>query len=429
MSIYLCSYIGEIMAFNWFKALAKTNEIVYLMNDPGTPALRKNVPVPSMMSPSCRVKDYVGGGHELNTKQGRAAQIFVVIGETLKWVQHHAPHQLPNWATGLPLIVEPEAGEDLNAYYYRKGMKFFYSGNVYTAASSDVVAHELGHAIFDSYRPDTWSVASLELWSFHEAFADTTAILTALQNEEIINVLLKNKYLYKDNFVSRVGEQIGKAIYDITEGKDGRSPLYLRNAAVKFEYADPSTLKKRDRNDKIAAESHSFGRIMLGALYSFLYEIYEYYVLRGLTQHDALVVARNLLSKYLLKAIATVAKTPRFYQSFARSMMHAAIQSNKEHHAILRKVFQEWKIIGEIEVQDVITDGTEVIRLSEEMEIGILAHNPLYNIEVEIPTDNRSLGIADAKHCLDLLHQNNAVSNDESTPFEIQNNKLVRTHI
>ena len=423
------------MVLNWFRTLTNSpktldkNSIVYLMNDPGTPTLNKLIPVPSMASPSYKVKNYNGGGHLLNTTRGRSAQVFTVITETLKWVQNHAPKQLPNWATGLPLVVDPEAGQDLNAYYYRKGMKFFYSGDVYTALSSDVVAHELGHAIFDSFRPDTWSVASLELWSFHEAFADMTSILTVLQNEEIIDILLKDKYLEKNNLVSRIGEQIGKAIYDINKGEDGRKPLYLRNAAVKFDYVDPNTLPTRGKNDVIVAESHSFGRIMLGALYEIWHKMYEYNVLRGLDQKQALIISRDLFSKYLLTAITIVPKTPRFFQSFARTFMWVAEQDNSHYHAVIREVFMDWKIVGYFEAQSIPNDGIEIIKLSEEIEMGVLNHNPLYEVEVEIPADSRQYGIADAKRCLDLLNQTNAVGDDETTPFEIQNNKLIRTYI
>jgi len=422
--------------FNWLinLAIAPTrldeNSIVYLMNDPGTPNLKKLVPVPSMMSPSYKVKNYTGGGHLLDTTGGRAAQVFTVITETLKWVQHHSPEHLPNWASGLPLLVDPEAGEALNAYYYRKGMKFFSSGKLHTALSSDVVAHELGHAIFDSFRPDTWSVASLELWSFHEAFGDITAIITNLQNEEVIDALLKDKYLDKDNMVSRIGEQIGKAIYNINKGTDGRNPLYLRNAATKFDYANPNTLPKRGKNNVIIAEAHSFGRIMLSALYEIWHKMYEYNVLRGLGQKHALVVSRNLFSRYLLTAIVIVPKTPRFFQSFARTLMWVSQQDGHPHyHGILRKVFLDRKMVGEIEAQQLPADGVETIKLSEEIEIGILSHNPLYEVEIEIPADSIEEGIVDAKLCLDLLHQNNSVSDSEETPFEIQNNRLTRTHI
>jgi hypothetical protein len=298
--------------------------------------------------------------------------------------------------------------------------------------SSDVVAHELGHAIFDSFRPDTWSVASLELWSFHEAFADITAILTVLQNKEIIDIMLRNNYLHKDNLASRVGEQIGKAIYNFKKGEDGRSPLYLRNAARKFKYIDPKTLPTRGRHDVIVAESHSFGRIMLTALYSIWYEMYEQSVLRGLEQAHALQVSRDLFSKYLLTAITIVPKTPRFFRSFARTLMWVAQQDSRINHKIMLDIFREWNIVEktEVQIQSVPpNDGVETIKLSDEIEIGALTHNPLYEVEVEIPADNRQDGIADAKRCLDLLHQTNKVGADEGTPFEIQNNKLIRTHI
>lgn len=414
-----------------FKSLVNKNSIVYLMNDPGTPDIKKVVPVPEMMSPPYKVKGYSGGGHELNTTGGRAAQTFVTITETLKWVQKHAPKPLPRWVTGLPLLVDPEAGQDLNAYYHRRGMKFFYSGDVYTSLSSDVVAHELGHAVFDSFRPDTWNVASLELWSFHEAYADITAILTALQHKEIINLMLRFQYLRKDNLASRVGEQIGKAIYNINKGEDGRKSTHLRNASEKFEYVNPNSLTKSGKHDTIHAESHSFGRIMLGALYTIWYRMYEENVLRGLKQHHALEVSRDLFSKYLLVAITAVPKTPRFFRSFANTLMWVARKNDPINHNIMLDVFTEWKIVEKLEVrsQSMPTDGVEVVKLSNEMEIGTLSHNPLYEVEVEIPSDNREDGLADAKLCLDLLHQSDSVGSDESTPFEIQDNKLVRTHI
>tara|TARA_Y100000034_G_scaffold38278_2_gene47014 strand:+ start:890 stop:2104 length:1215 start_codon:yes stop_codon:yes gene_type:complete len=404
------------------------------MNDPGTPNLKKYVPVEDSQSPSYIIKGYSGGGHALNSKAGRAAQTAVVIGETLKWVNKHAPHTLPNWASGKPLKVDPEAGQDLNAYYYRQGLKFFYRGSVYTSMSSDVVAHELGHAVFDSYRPKSWDVADLEMWSFHEAFADISAILTVLQNEEIIQTLLSRKYLNRTNFISRIGEQIGKEIYKITKGKDGRTPEHLRNAATVFHYVNPSTLPNRSQHNRLSAEPHSFGRIMLSAFYQIFYNLYEYHVLRGVNQDHAIMIARNLLSKYLLGAIAIVPLKTNFFAAFAQSMLTVSVKT--DHHKIMSRTFKKWNIINKASIKQIdiksmahTKNELEEVKLCNCMEMGTLCHNPLYEVDIEIPTDNKKRAVMSAKLCLDLLHRTNAVGQGYTTPFEIKNNKLVRTYI
>lgn len=439
------------------KSFNDIDPIVYLMNDPGTPDLWKKVPIEKPQTPICSIRGWEGGGFDLNTKQGRAAQAYVVINETMKWVYQAAPRKLNKWAATTMLKVDPEAGEDLNAYYYRQGMKFFYYGDMYTSMSSDIVAHELGHAIFDSYRPESWNLASLESWSFHEAFADITAILTALQNEEVIAFLLKDNYLYYDNLVSRVGEQIGKVIHNITKGQDGRNPNYLRNAAVHWNYVVPSTLPKKGNHDQLVAEEHSFGRVLLSAFYAIFYKVYEYYVLRAYPQAEALKLSRDFLSKCLMEAMMICPMNARFFQSFARSMMHIALQEKEDLHKIVQNIFRERKIIPSIQAlshididENKIEDGlvkegfVETTRMVDEIEIGTLNHNPLYDLEIEIPVEstyftaagkvidmavgNRAEAIVAAKLSLDLLHENNLVGSDDKTPFDVQGNKLVRTH-
>ena len=54
----------------------------------------------------------------------------------------------------------------------------------FSGASTDVVAHEIGHGLLDAIRPDLWDAAFLEAGAFHEAFGDCIAILTALHDRE-----------------------------------------------------------------------------------------------------------------------------------------------------------------------------------------------------------------------------------------------------
>src|SRR6266702_2597247 len=68
----------------------------------------------------------------------------------------------------------PDDGVDLNAYYDRGSVTFFHyttSGKTtWSGASTDVVAHEVGHALLDQMRPELWDGAYTETGAFHEAF-------------------------------------------------------------------------------------------------------------------------------------------------------------------------------------------------------------------------------------------------------------------
>ena len=51
--------------------------------------------------------------------------------------------------------------------------------STWSGASTDVVAHESGHALLDQSRPDLWDSSYPETNAFHEAFGDCMALLTA----------------------------------------------------------------------------------------------------------------------------------------------------------------------------------------------------------------------------------------------------------
>ena len=64
---------------------------------------------------------------------------------------------LTNWQVGPTLKVILDEGVDLNAFYDRKALNFFHgpspTGTVYSGESPDVVCHEMGHAVLDSFKP------------------------------------------------------------------------------------------------------------------------------------------------------------------------------------------------------------------------------------------------------------------------------------
>jgi len=182
------------------------------------------------------------------------------------------------WQGGKPLHVKLRAGRDLNAFYDRKSLQFFFdkdktSGRtVYASESLDVVTHEAGHAILDIYQPGYWSSVDLETASFHEAFADCSALLTTLTD-----VAVRRQFLVesagaarRSNLVSRLAEALGRAIYDNYGPGAVGDPTRLRDANNSLRYEAPDSLPAGAPDDALAGEPHSFSRVFTGAFYDLL---------------------------------------------------------------------------------------------------------------------------------------------------------------
>lgn len=108
-----------------------------------------------------------------------------------------------------------------NAFYdYRENdsngkhvLLFFpivFGGSGYTSQSSDVVSHEVGHAILNILRPDLWQSGSREINAFHETFGDMTALFTVIGFPELRQRILEKTKgnLHVDSFLSIIGEKI-----------------------------------------------------------------------------------------------------------------------------------------------------------------------------------------------------------------------------
>lgn len=180
------------------------------------------------------------------------------------------------WHGGKPLNVKLRAGRDLNAFYDRKSLQFFFDKDkggrtVYACESLDVVTHEAGHAILDIYQPGYWSSVDLETASFHEAFADCSALLTTLTDVAVRRqFLVESAGARRSNLVSRLAEALGRAIYDNYGPGAVSDPTRLRDANNSFRYAKPDTLPAGAADDVLAGEPHSFSRVFTGAFYDLL---------------------------------------------------------------------------------------------------------------------------------------------------------------
>ena len=437
--------------------------ITYVMNDYTTPDLIKQVPPPVPSSvPVFTVSQYNGGGFVSTSPQGQAANCYVTITNTIKYINSMSEKRLSNWAATNNLIVKPRSGTDLNAFYDRYSLQFFYAkvGNrvIFTADSTDIVSHELGHAILDSYRPDLWSVAALEVWSFHEAFADITAMFHVMQYDEVLNYALRETGgdIHKSNVFSNLAEDMGRAMYEISKGRDGQLPNALRSAVNNFKYVDPGTLPPSAPRNKLAAECHSFGRIFLGAFYDILEMFYKDVLKTGKSQLDSIKAARDLLAKYVLKAIQNAPLNSRFYESVAKTMLWADWTNGKVYHDRMRNIFLNRNLIKtEIKMLNapkcnndnniMIKGSVKELRLSDHVVRSLSNTNPLYDVVLEIPeadcyfyddkknvidvvTVTKEDTLRAAVDMIEYLHKSRSVDGTEKTPFEIKEGKLVRTH-
>lgn len=111
------------------------------------------------------------------------------------WTEDHYP----------PLRLKPFAEAGLNAFYDRDdltiGFGYGPAGEEslcadrqltrFTALSSDVVVHEVTHALIDGLRPDYDIPVNPDVFAFHEALADVIALLSRFQRPGYLDYLLR----------------------------------------------------------------------------------------------------------------------------------------------------------------------------------------------------------------------------------------------
>lgn len=454
--------------------------IKYLLNDPTIEDLLIEVPVPEPTALSVLVQGYSGGGFDPNTVQGQAAMCYVTIANALKYMlSKSSPNKkIAKWAKVTNLVVVPRAGNDLNAYYDRSHLKFFYYTNpktrktLYTCQSADIVAHEFGHAFLDILRPDLFSIQSYEAWAFHESFGDIAAILSIMQWDQVLDraIAQTKGNLLQSNIISRLAEEMGQAIHQITGGREGHLAFALRDAVNNFKYVKPENLKDNTRDDVLSRECHNFSRVWTGTWYEIMVKIYQKNMNDGMAAKEALVSARDTSAVYLLHA-SLYADTARFFDSVARQMMHFDKTNNSsKYQIIMEEVFKERNILkplilmqSEIDYKDVVKDlkilniseeeeykvvktgSSQKMRLADKFNLHTLADDPLFNVNVEIPSEavyifdkNDKLvesvetspeEVIDSVYlCLKYLQKHKMVGPEVHQPFEVKNNELVRKH-
>jgi hypothetical protein len=454
--------------------------IKYPLNDPTVGDLIIDAPIPPAPVLSLLVQGYNGGGYDINSVQGQAAICYVTIANAMKYMISKSSPRRPiqKWAMVKNLVVIPRAGNDLNAYYDRAYLKFFYFMNpktkkvLYTCQSADIVAHEFGHAFLDILRPDLFSIQSYEAWAFHESFGDITAILSIMQWEQVIDraIAQTSGDLMQSNIISRLAEEMGQTIYELTGGKEGHLAFALRDAVNDFHYVEPEKLKDDTQDNVLSRECHNFSRVWTGAWYEVMVRMYQKNMADGMAPKPALVSARDTAAVYLLHA-SLYADTVRFFDAVARQMMHYDKVNNEgKYQAVMEEVFTRRNILrprilmqSEMGYEDTLkgqrvlkveesVDGKIVkvgkskkMKLADKFDFHTLADDPLFNVNVSVPsesvyifdkedklvdsTETTADEVLDSVYfCLKYLQKHELVGPEENKPFEVKDNELVRKH-
>lgn len=320
--------------------------VTYIPNDP----LASGGPAPRQVRLRTRAPSTVGfdispdapaGAYQPHTAGFDRWQAYQALTLGVQaWRELEGADPGPWYGNRLNLPVLTDAGDDLNAFYDRRGLQFFhhtYQGKtVHSSESVDVVCHEEGHALLDAIRPDFFDVPFIEVGALHEAFGDCMAILSGLTDATVRSALLGiSADLSGNNFLESLAEELGDAIrreYGAASVESGA----LRHALNAFRWVDPTSLPPNAPADRIAAEVHSFSRVFTGAFWD---------TIRGIQAArprtaTGLRRAVRTAGRLLLAALRTVPAAPRTFEGVGRRMADADASLNAGANiAVIRAAF------------------------------------------------------------------------------------------
>jgi hypothetical protein len=248
-----------------------------------------------------------------------------------------------SWQSDRNLLkLIPDAGLEINAFYDRKSLSFFHAsggGKTYlSGASTDVVAHETGHGILDSFRPEFWDSSLFEVNSFHEAFGDCVALLTAFNDKDTRAAVLAT--VDGKNFVEGTAEELSDGIKVIIGAKHNAAAP--RRAKNKLKHAIPSTLPEfgstEDGPGKLINEIHSFAQIFSGCFYDTIVNLYKS---SNTATEKSLLAAVQTAGRLLFQAASQAPQKLRFFREIGRAMVLADQQiNNGDNETAIRTAFE-----------------------------------------------------------------------------------------
>lgn len=335
---------------------ATTQTVLVYEDDPGAP-LQENVPVrhpvPQLDTQPFPTAIAEAAPHPDSAGPGTPAFRYWVAAHALSTGCQTWGPLVPTGTQWVPsvgrvLTVHLDEGVDLNAFYDRRGLKFFHQRvegvDVFSGQSPEIVRHELGHAVLDALRPQLFNAAMHESDALHEAFGDISALLTALQLESLrITVLTQTQgSLEQSSRVSRLAEQLGWAVRKVQP--DAAEPDCLRNMSNHFFYRDPVHLPPLGPGNMLTSETHSFSRVFSGAFLKIVAGIFRQ---QDSQDQAALAEAARIAGQLLVDAVVAAPVVSGYYAQVAGHMIAADQRRNGgKYGPSLRSAFTRHGILS-----------------------------------------------------------------------------------
>lgn len=268
------------------------------------------------------------------------------MGEPIRWAFN-----------GDKLQINPDAGEDFNAYYARdeESINFFHGTDPKTGetlmsgASGEVVSHEVGHAMLDAIRPGYFSSWTPDVGAFHESFGDMIGMMMAMKDDATVRRAAEQTAgdLKQPNCIAALGEQLGIGINNYV-GQNATGGDYVRNAINGFTWQDPNDLPYSAPPDQLSSEVHSFSRLWTGAYYDLMAGIQARNMASGMDAESALRATADESLKMLANAMKDAPQGDFTFRDMANAWIAADQKYNNGANAeLMTSVFTNRRIIGD----------------------------------------------------------------------------------
>ena len=131
---------------------------------------------------------------------------------------------------------------------------------VFSCLSHDIIAHEVSHALVDRLRPEFMEATNVDVYAFHEAFADIVAIFQHFSFDDVLATTIQSTRsdLRTPNALGELAAQFGYA----TGGGEA-----LRSTGA-GEIPNPRLYEK-------LVEPHDRGAILVAAVFDAFFNVYQ----------------------------------------------------------------------------------------------------------------------------------------------------------
>lgn len=318
----------------------------------------------------------------IDNPQFHQVNVFAVAGHTLQMVESELGCDIV-WSSGGPLEIRPHAFVGANAFYDpgSPSLHFGYFTSpfrrapVWTCLSHDVVAHELGHAILDNYRPLFMYSGNIDTGALHESMGDILAMFSALEHPQVVSQLFKETQgnMFHPSLITGLAEEFGI-------GVSGVMVPYLRSALLGPPY-DPMN----------PTEVHDRSTIWTAAIYEIVAELVKIQEPKLPAEFAAAVAtAIRWVRGMLIRALSYTAPTGLSMPVFARLIYEAdqrVYPTDSKFREIAKKVF-EGRSLWNNQIDFTAPDIGDELQTAADQGPAAMAHFVIQHApELRIPLD------------------------------------------